>query len=502
MALPSAERRQLAHLLRRAGFGARPDEWEEYARLGLDGATQRLLHPETVPDRMAEILKNIGGDYVDFENLESIKQWWLYRMVHTPRPLEEKMTLFWHNHFATANFKVNNARWMWQQNETFRKLGLGSFRTLLQEVARDAAMLVWLDGAANKNGAPNENFAREVMELFSLGVDGGYTEKDVQEAARCFTGWRFDNGAGKFVFDPFLHDDGEKTVLGQTGNFYSDDVVDIIARHPSTARFLSTKLFKFFVHDNPAPADISGLQQVYFKSGYNIRAMIESLFKSPVFYSDVAYFAKIKSPVEFAVMTVRTLNAPMAMNTPLYAAIAAMGQDLFNPPNVKGWNEGRAWINGRTLLARVNFAIQMANDMGRRGGLQHLLADLAPGAPARPQPAAVAPSAGAAAGPKINSTTMQAPAMAGATMQGDTMQGGAMATQGGAVLLTAGNASPEQIVDTLWNAFLTGHAPSPKTRGLLIDYLKEGTTDKPERVTEKLPGLVNIILSAPEYQLA
>ena len=157
------------------------------------------------------------------------------------------MTLFWHNHFATAVYKVDNANRMWAQNETFRRYGLGSFRTLLQQVARDPAMLVWLDGRDNHNGQPNENFAREVMELFTLGVGGGYSEKDVREAARAFTGWRGEGAApGGFIYDPTLHDDGEKTLLGQTGNWHADDVCDILARHPSTARFISTKIFRFF----------------------------------------------------------------------------------------------------------------------------------------------------------------------------------------------------------------------------------------------------------------
>lgn len=504
MAQSSDERRKLAHLLRRAGFGARPDEWDDYARLGVAGTTERLLHPEAVPDQLAEILKNIGGDYVDFENLDSIKQWWLYRMVHTKRPLEEKMTLFWHNHFATANYKVDRPAWMWQQNELFRKYALGNFRTLVQEIAHDPAMMIWLDGGQNRNGAPNENFGRELMELFTMGVDGGYTERDVKEAARCFTGWRYDGASQKFVFDPVLHDDGEKTVLGQTGNFYSDDAVYIVVRHPSTARFLSTKLFRFFVHDHPTPGDISRLQQVYFRSGYSIRAMLDSIFKSPVFFSDAAYFAKIKSPVEFAVMTVRTLNAPMSMNNaPLYNEIAAMGQDLFNPPNVKGWIEGRSWINGRTLLARVNFAIQLANDMGRRGGLQHLVADLAPApSTARPAMAQLAPLAPAGNGAAAPGGAMQGTATQGAGMEamtGPPMQDG-MAGGGGAAI-SIGPASPEQIVDTVWDALVTGHTPSPRTRTLLINYLKEGTDGKPERITGKLPGLVNIVLSAPEYQL-
>ncbi|MBV9865179.1 MAG: DUF1800 domain-containing protein [Abitibacteriaceae bacterium] len=512
MALPSPEKRKLAHLLRRAGFGVRPDEWEEYSRLGLAGTTQRLLHPETVPDNLEAILKSIGGDYVDFENLDSIKQWWLYRMVHTKRPLEEKMTLFWHNHFATANYKVNSASLMWQQNQLFRTHALGDFRTLLQAVARDAAMLIWLDGGQNRNGAPNENFAREVMELFTMGVGSGYTEKDIQEAARSLTGWRYDEATKSFIFDAGAHDDGEKTVLGQTGNFYSDDVLDIVARQPATAHFLSTKLFKFFVHDDPGPADIAKLSQVYFKSGYSIRAMLESIFTSPVFYSEAAFFAKVKSPVEFTVMTMRSLNANMSMVAPLASVVAGMGQELFNPPNVKGWLEGRDWINGRTLLARVNFAIQLADELNRHGALQHLLADLTPGNKAGGNNVAVTQAA-AMNGPAMGTASMQGANMQGATMQGGTMttatmNGPAMsgADTGGAAKqppttapVISITASPERVVDTLWDALLTGHTPTAKTRSLLINYLYEGDE---KQLGNKLPGLINLILAAPEYQLA
>ena len=211
--------RQLSHLLRRAGFGARPAEWTEYAKMGIPAATDRLLNPERVPDTLAPLLAGIQGDYVDFDDINSLRKWWMYRMSHTPRPLEEKMTLFWHGHFATANYKVDNPRWMWMQNETFRTHALGNFKTMLQAVSRDPAMLVWLDGAENRKGRPNENYGRELMELFTLGVGGGYTEQDVKEAARAFTGWRYDRDKSVFVFDPDRHDDGVKTFSRRNREF-------------------------------------------------------------------------------------------------------------------------------------------------------------------------------------------------------------------------------------------------------------------------------------------
>ncbi len=296
MTSPSPEAIRLAHLLRRAGFGARPAEWRAYSSMGLARATETLLHPERTPDHLGALLDEIGGDYVDFSDMGSVRQWWLYRMAHTRRPLEEKMILFWHGHFATANFKVDSARRMWNQNELFRRYGLGSFRTLLQRVARDPAMLVWLDGHHNHVGKPNENFAREALELFTLGANGGYSETDVKEAARAFTGWRGADTPSGFVYDPTAHDDGEKTVLGQTGNWHADDVLDILAHHPSTAHFLTTKLFRFFVGDNPTNADIKRGVDAYFASGFEIRAVVQALFDSPSFYAESNRFAKIKSP--------------------------------------------------------------------------------------------------------------------------------------------------------------------------------------------------------------
>ena len=473
MAFPTDSDAKLAHLLRRAGFGPRPSEWPKWQQMGLPGATQTLLHPEQTPDHLQDLLGEIGGDYVDFNDLGSVRQWWLYRMVHTRRPLEEKLTLFWHNHFATAVYKVDNANRMWRQNETFRRYGLGSFRTLLQNIARDPAMLVWLDGKDNHAGQPNENFAREVMELFTLGVGGGYTERDVQEAARAFTGWRGEgNAPGGYIYDPTLHDDGEKTVLGQTGNWHADDVCDILARQPATARFISTKLFKFFVHDNPTKADIDVLAKVYLGSQFNIRAVLQSIFTSEIFYSEDARFAKIKSPTEFAVGAIRAYDAPLSAARDLQRSLSLMGQDLFNPPNVKGWSEGRDWINTRTLLARVNFASQLTDEMKNRVSLEARLRALAPG-----QSAPAMPKLG-------GGDAMMAPAL------------GAMEAEAPA---SAGALSADWAVETLWQGLMTGMPLAPARRAELVGFcLNEGK----DEVGARLAGLFNLMVSAPEYQLA
>ena len=437
----------MAHLLRRTGFGARPEEWTEWARLGVAGATRRLLHPEVIPDPFDPLLHHIEGDYVDFDDMGSVRKWWLYRMSHTPRPLEEKMTLFWHNHFATANYKVDRPRWMWAQNQTFRTHALGSFRTLLQAVSRDPAMLVWLDGAENRKGRPNENFGRELLELFTLGVGGGYTEADVKEAARAFTGWRFDRDTAVFKFDAGQHDDDAKTFLGQTGAFNGDDILDILVRQPATADFLCRKLFAYFVHETPSPADIAPLTRVYFAGGYDLRAVVGAILTSPAFYSEAAYHAKIKSPVEFAVTALRTLDAPFAAaNNALLSATRTMGQELFSPPNVKGWPGGRAWMNTMTLITRVNFAGTLTYELDRRGLLASRL------------------------------------------------RHGVAAYGSG----RGGLQTPAQWVDAVWGLLLPGHPPSAPTRAALLAFAGD---DSPVSETT-LSGLVSLVLSAPEYQLA
>ena len=516
MALSSSQQSAaLAHLLRRAGFGASPSQWQEFERQGIAATTESLLHPEKTRDHLDALLSEIGGDYVDFNDINSVKEWWLYRMVHTRRPLEEKMTLFWHNHFATANYKVDNAPRMWAQNQLFRRYGLGSFRTLLGQVARDPAMLVWLDGGENRVGAPNENFGREVMELFTLGRGNGYTEKDVQEAARCFTGWRGADTPTGFVYDPTRHDDGEKTVLGRTGNWHTDDLVDILAAHPATAKTLCAKLFRFFVHDNPSEAQIERLSEVYFQNNFEIRAVLSAIFHSDDFYSDAARWAKIKSPTEFAVMTIRELQAPLSAVGRLGDRLNQMGQDLFYPPNVRGWVEGRSWINTRTLLARVNFASTLAEEMNRRVSLLDRLRGFASSeAPINPSGAMNAPAMNSMGAAAMNSkgaaamNSMSAPAMSSMSapaMNAPAMNAPAMAPPTTSVAARASTAMPDAggAVQVLWDALFRGMEMPPATRAQLVAYV---AGDKPENLTkpiarDKLPGVVHLLVSLPEYQL-
>jgi uncharacterized protein (DUF1800 family) len=435
----------LHHLLRRAGFGARSSEIAAYAALGVAGTTELLLHPEQSPDHMADLQREIGSDYIDFTSLVSIQNWWMYRMAHSQRPLEEKMTLFWHNHFATANFKVDNPPWMWQQNDMFRTHALGNFRQLLGGVARDPAMLTWLDGAENTKGRPNENFGRELMELFTLGIGGGYTETDVKEGARAFTGWYYDNNDESFIFDPARHDSGIKTFLGETGRLNGDDVLDIVAAHPSTGRFLSTKLYKFFVHADPTTAEIDALATTYYQSGFEIRPMVAQILTSQAFYAPETRYAKIKSPAEFMAIAIRTLDIPMAAINDPGGTLRSFGQELFNPPNVKGWPEGHSWMNSTTLLARINFATAITQEMDRRGLMSQNLRKALP------------------------SSTMKL-------------------------------ANTDELVDAVWSIMLPGHNPSVATRNALINYVGTGSTGSP--LDRHGAGLCGLIMSAPEYQLA
>lgn len=346
-----SERTRIAHLLRRAGFGPSEQELNEYTQLGFDGAVSRLINYDalpTVPDRAPP--EQVG-----------LQVWWLDKMVHTARPLQEKMTLFWHGHLTSALKKVKDPNLLLAQNELFREHALGNYRDLLRAVSRDGAMIRWLDLQTNRKGAPNENYARELMELFTLGV-GNYTEDDVDEMARAFTGWST-TPDGQFVFNKNQHDYGTKTILGQSGDFDGDDVSDMLAAHPATARFMATKLFRFFAYPAPEPAVIDNLTNVYLHTDGSIRAVVEAILRSPEFSSERAYRGLIKSPTELVVGTLRTLGAeqipPQAVQ-----AMRLLGQELFNPPNVAGWFGNRSWINAATLLGRFNVMGTIATQLG------------------------------------------------------------------------------------------------------------------------------------------
>jgi uncharacterized protein (DUF1800 family) len=272
-------------------------------------------------------------------------------MLTTSSPLSEKMTLFWHNHFATSQQKVRFAPLIYQQNVLLRRNALGNFGTLLHEMARDPAMLIYLDGANSRKDQPNENFAREVMELFTLG-EGHYSEQDIKEAARAFTGWSIDRETGKFMFRRGIHDYGNKTVFGRSGNFEGDQVIDMLLAKPETAQFITRKLWREFVSPTPDEAEVKRMATIFQDSGYNIAKLMRTMLVSDAFYALDNRAALIKSPVEFVVGTLKTFDIDAPNLRPCVLASALLGQNVFTPPNVKGWPGGETWINTATLLGR------------------------------------------------------------------------------------------------------------------------------------------------------
>jgi uncharacterized protein (DUF1800 family) len=343
--------RQAAHLLRRAGFGGSPADIAAFAQLDAQRAVDAIFRATDdvafadYPPELATLTTQQYG-----QRKTAVQLWWLDRMLRTRRQLAEKMTLVWHNHFATAVSK-SPPEMMAQQIDLFRLQGLGNFRTLLASVTRDPAMLVWLDNRYNTKQHPNENYAREVMELFALGL-GNYTEDDVKQGARAFTGWTLKNGVA--LYRPDLHDDGVKTFLGRTGAFTADDAIDIIVQQPVHQRFLARKLLEAFVYSDPEPELTEAVASVYALSGYDLAKTVGAIIRSNVFYSTRAYRAEPKSPIEFAIGTLRTIGAT-AIPPNLPNVLARMGQEPINPPTVKGWDGGPAWINTSTMLARFNF---------------------------------------------------------------------------------------------------------------------------------------------------
>lgn len=354
---------KLSHLYRRAGFGLSPDDLKLARKKGLEECTVELLTPEKVEDPTDARLAEMQGEIFDLSNFDDAQSWWIYRMIHTKRPLLEKMALFWHGHFATANSKVDNPRLMVRQNRLFREHALGKFGDLLLGVARDPAMIVWLDNGLSSKKLPNENFARELMELFTLGI-GHYSEEDVRDVARAFTGWKQKNG--EFVFDAKDHDDGPKTILGETRNWTGEEVIDALARHPATAAHLSRKLVRAFVADEGCEGLEKEVADLFLRTGGDLRVSLGTILRSPRFFAASSVRSRVKSPAEFVVGAIRELSSAMPIRG-LGQAMARMGQSLFNPPTVKGWDGGIDWINTATVFERAAFANLLVTE---RGGKQ------------------------------------------------------------------------------------------------------------------------------------
>jgi uncharacterized protein (DUF1800 family) len=289
-----------------------------------------------------------------------LRGWWLREMVQTPSPLTERMTLFWHNHFVSAQPKVRYTQLMYRQNALLRAHALGRFDELLHAVAKDPAMLIYLDSATNRRGSPNENFAREVMELFTLG-EGRYSEEDIKQAARAFTGWSIDVESGGFMFRRLLHDDGEKTVFGKSGKFDGDAVLDIILAQPGAAEFIVRKLWREFVSSQPDEVRVRKIAAQFRSSGWSIAQPVRALLLQPEVIARDEDNALVKSPADLMVGFVRQSGARLSQPVAAAVALAGMGQNLFSPPNVRGWPGGDAWINTHTLLARKQFLERALN---------------------------------------------------------------------------------------------------------------------------------------------
>lgn len=459
-----------AHLLRRAGFGADPSAIRSAAQAGLSATTDLLLHPERTPENMQDdaTLGRLTALLPETKNggtpTQAVKMWWTHRMIASPRSLQEKMTLFWGGHFTSKDGGVAGD-FLYKQNQMLRQNALGNFRTLTLAVARDPEMLRYLNGNQNHKAHPNENFARELMELFTCGI-GNYTEDDVKAGARAFSGW---NMRGEdFGFNASQHDNEPKTFLGKTGNWNGDDIVDILVAHPATARRLCTKLFTYFAYPNPEPAVLDSLVRTYYSSGYDIRAIMSSIFHSAAFYSEKARLAVIKCPAQYVVGTIRLLglektvalvlsditpandtaagadvprdkNRRLGVLAGLTLAMRSMGQDLLAPPTVKGWDGGENWINTSTLLARIHFAETVSGSRQMFGG----------------------------SFPNITG------------------------------FLTQKNLTPEGWVDYL--AETLGPLPlAPATRQTLIDYVHSAG---PLTLEDRLRGIIPLLMATPEYQV-
>ncbi|HEV8340512.1 MAG TPA: DUF1800 domain-containing protein [bacterium] len=373
-----------AHLLSRAGFGGRPEEIERLVGLGSEGAVEELLNY----DRVAETLPSL--DFTEVrqaledafrarqaradeptlralqnkinrlyrEKFQETREWWMTQLVQTGRPLQEKMVLFWHGLLVSGFPETRNPEFLYGQNQLFRRMALGNFKELILAISRDPAMLDYLDNNSNRKGRPNENYARELLELFTMGI-GNYTETDIKEAARAFTGWthRF----GEFTFVRAQHDEGMKTFLGKTGNFDGTDIINIIFEHPATARWLPRKLFEYFAYLRPEDALIEDLGNTFRRVTFEVKPVVQAILQSEAFYSPAAMRTQVKSPVQLVVGTARALAAPASMVRGLVLAADQMGMVLLYPPNVGGWPKGEGWITTSTVLDRYNFGSLMTS---------------------------------------------------------------------------------------------------------------------------------------------
>ena len=390
----------MAHLMRRAGFGAQYHELEARASKGYEETVEELLHPDDTTHGMDMDLAE--RSFIEWNHfIRCVPEYVAFRMVNSKSQLEEKMVLFWHGILCTADSKTQSYVASYVELEMLRRCGMGSFRDLLVEISKDPAMLYFLDNCLSHKDAVNENYGRELLELFSLGVgmDGkfNYTEDDVKECARAFTGWTIANAIpaqpygrypSTFVYNPDDHDDEMKTFLGEIGRFNGEDIIDIIVKQPATARFISRHLYNYFVADEAQvpswmdtpprdPETVKMLEDEYFRSGYNIRSMLRVLFNSDAFKN--ARFSRIKGPIETVIGTLRLAGdwkTPKPGFEAIFEEMKHMGQEILNPPSVEGWHTGKEWIDGGTLVRRINFIADYVGDASYPG-IQDIVQKLA-----------------------------------------------------------------------------------------------------------------------------
>ena len=377
--------RLAAHLLRRAGFGGSSDEIARFAAMQPHDAVEALIHfPDTSRLPAADNVYNpfdgvsalMGGGGMmtadtrrqineqrrraSVQSIKAMQTWWLNRMLTTPAPLQEKMTFLLHGHFTTAAIQKGNwPNYIWNQNQLYRNNALGNMRDLTLAVSKDPAMLIYLDNASSNKNHPNENYARELMELFTLG-HGNYSEEDIRQSARAFTGWTVNRRTGEFVDNPRIHDTGDKHFLGRNGNFSGSDIVSIIYQQPACARFWAATLLSNFVYNDPEPELVDQVAALITRNDYTLAPVMSKILQSNVFFSSRAYRALVKSPVEFVVGVHKALGLKSVEPTAL-PALNQMGQILFYPPNVAGWPGGENWVTSQTMIARQNYVAGLVN---------------------------------------------------------------------------------------------------------------------------------------------
>jgi uncharacterized protein (DUF1800 family) len=478
-------RKWAAHLYRRAAFGPSRADLLEAERLGPQGTLDRLLRGRPQAEQMLETLVDVGRVAAAHDDSGGqLAGWWLYCMLHGGHPLREKLTLFWHNHFATSIVKVQSSAVMWRQNCLLRTHALGKFEPFLQAISKDPAMLVWLDSNSNVKGKPNENYARELMELFSLGV-GHYTEHDIREAARAFTGWH--THGERFAFDARFHDGGPKTVLGQTGAWNGEDIVGIILTQPRAARFLVRKLYHFLISEATIPPDplLEPLCESFHQSDYDIAQLVRTMLASRHFYSEYAFRQRIKGPVEYVLGAVQAVYRAYSVNEVNYRPLpqqalvswlGAMGQRLFAPPNVKGWPGGRSWLDTSTVLERNNFASALA--MGTIWGTPRL------GSAATSARGETAAKPSKPTGP---AETLEEPGLS-------------LAFDPARILQEEQACRPEDIVRVLLDLYLPGGV-SAGTQAKLVAFVSKGRPTNAV-LARRVREAVHAILTMAEYQLA